>query len=205
MLGRKIAVMLSLAAVLALCSAANAAYLKWGVEITGASADAQWGFLPASAATDESGLVGDLHGAGEVNEEWVANTAGTNHWWAVEFDDAYPIADAWIWNSRWAEAGTTGFKSTDVFYTPEGGGAEVLLGNFEFNIATGTDPIAHQTEIDFGGVMAEGVRFQQITDWEHPFGAGGLQEVRFNLVPEPATLTLLGLGGLGVLLRRRRR
>ena len=176
--------MLSLAAVLVLTTAANAEYLHWGVEIVGVAADSSWGFLPAVAAIDESGLVGDLHGAEEVNEEWVANTTGTNHWWSVEFDTAYPLGVAWIWNSRWAEAGTTGFRSTDIYYTPEGGGAEVLLDNFSFFIATGTDPIAHQTEIDFGGVMAEGVRFQQISDWGHPFGAGGLQEVRFNLADE---------------------
>ena len=32
--------------------------------------------------------------------------------------------------------------------------------------------------------MAEGVRFQQLTDWCHPGGAGGLQEVRFNVFGE---------------------
>ena len=190
----------------ALVGTANAAYLTTAAgQITGASANSAWGFLPAIAAADESGMTGDLHAGAASGEEWLVTVQGTTNWWAVEFDQAYPLANAWIWNSRWAEAGTTGFRSTDVYYTPTGGGAEVFLDNFEFAIATGTDPIAHQTEIPFGGVMAEGVRFQQVTDWGHPFGAGGLQEVRFNLVPEPSSIAILGLGGLMMMLKRRRR
>ncbi len=182
---------------------ANAAYLTTTAgEITGAAADSEWGHLPAIAAADESGLTGDLHDQGVGY--WTPKTSGTSHWWSVEFDQAYPLGDAWIWNSRHSPGGTYGFKSTDVYYTPAGGGAEVLLGNFEFAIATGEEPIAHQTEIPFGGVMAEGVRFQQLTDWGAAWGSGGLEEARFNLVPEPTALTLLGLGGLMMMLKRRR-
>ena len=209
MSGRRTVMMLSLAAVLVLGSVANAAYLQWGAEVTGVSADSEWGHTPSVATIDESGLTGDLHGVRDDTvsppNTWSAKSAGTAHWLRYEFDGAYQLDKMWVWNYNGDNTVTLGFRSTDVYYTPAGGGADVLLGNYEFAVAPGAPDYAHNTEVDFGGVEAEGVYLQQVTGWDHPWGAGGLSEVRFNVVPEPVTLTLLGLGGLGVLLRRRRR
>ena len=147
--------MLSLAAVLALPAAANAEYLRWGVEVTGVSADEEWGHMPAVASIDESGLSGDLHDDDSLNM-WGSRTAGTTHWIRWTFDGAYPLGKVWVWN-RNDTSPTYGSRSVDVYYTPAGGGADVLLGNYEFAIAPGTPDYAHNTEIDFGGVEAEGV------------------------------------------------
>ena len=62
MLRSKNVIILPLAALLALSSVANAAYLTTAAgQITSVSADSEWGFLPAIGAADESGIIGDLH------------------------------------------------------------------------------------------------------------------------------------------------
>ena len=202
--------LLALVALLALSSVANAAYLTTAAgQITGASADSAWGFLPAIGAADESGMVGDLHEihVASGGREWVSQKSGANHSWSAKFDQNYELGDMWVWNSRWSADGTGGFKSVDVYYT-DPTDTEQLLGNFEFGIANPAnyeEDTAHQTSVPFGGVMANGVRLQQLSDHGAAFGSGGLEEVRFNIVPEPATLTLLGLGLLGLSMWRRRR
>ena len=185
MLERKIAMMLSLAAVLVLTSSANAEYLHWGVEVIGVAADSEWPHTPAVSTIDESGLAGDLHAvrddAVQPPNTWSSRTAGTNHSIRYTFDQAYELGKVWVWNYNGDNTVGLGFRSVDVYYKPAEGEPDVLLGNYEFAVAPGTPDYAHNTEIDFGGVEAAEVFFQQITDWGHPWGAGGLSEVRFNL------------------------
>ncbi len=179
----------------ALAGTANAEYLTVADgEIIEITADSAWGHTPIVAAGDESGMTGDLHDQPQAGYTpyWQALAAGSDHWWAVEFDQAYELGDAWIWNSRHSLGGTYGFRLTEVFYTSPDGPEIQLDGDpnepgmdpFEFAIATGSGPIAHQTVIPFGGVLATEVRFKQINDWGAAWGAGGLEEVRFNLYSE---------------------
>ena len=192
----------------AFATTANAAYLHYGEEISEVTGDDSWGFAQPVLAFDESGLGGtggELHTGGEAGTEWVARLTGTSHWVRAEFDKGYPLGEMWVWNSQWAATGTIGFRSTDVYYQAEDGGPDILLGNYEFAKIINQADEHYQTVVDFGGIVAHSVRLQQLTDWGHPWGAGGLAEVRFNLIPEPGSLALLAGGALLLLSRRRRK
>lgn len=82
------------------------------------------------------------------------------------------------------------------------------LGLFNFDIATGTAGLPGQW-IDLGNVEAQFVKFDIISPHGDDYAFVGLNEVQFfrgaaAAIPEPATLSLLGLGALGLLRRRRR-
>ena len=188
MLGRKTAMLLSLVAALALTAAADAEYLHWGVEVIGVLADTEWAHTPAVACIDESGLTGDLHALrdDENPNTWSSRTQGTEHWIRFTFDQPYQLGKVWVWNHNSDTSPLLGFRSVDVYYAPAEGVPDVLLGNYEFAQAPGTPDYAHNTEIDFGGVEAKEVFFQELTDWGHPWGSGGLAEVRFNLPGGPS-------------------
>jgi hypothetical protein len=103
------------------------------------------------------------------------------------FDQTYELGDMWVWNSRWAQEGKSGFKETIIYYNDLYNEEQQLMGPgtdgaWEFGIANPTDydeDTPHQTVIPFGGIKVRGVRLQQVTAWG-PDG-GGLEEVRFNL------------------------
>jgi len=72
------------------------------------------------------------------------------------------------------------------------------------NAAGGPMPIGWKTSLDHfedDAVYWEGAEWMELRD---PFTNESL-DLAFVITPEPGTLALLGIGGLGVLLRRRRR
>ena len=69
---------------------------------------------------------------------------------------------------------------------------------------TGTADAGTYTIFDYSGTLANSIASVVLpAGWSIDYGDGSDDEVKVT-VPEPATLALLGIGGIGVLLRRRR-
>jgi len=146
-----------------------------------------------------------------------------------EFDQAYPLTTMHVWNLQLANYTGGGLNNVTVQYSLTGGtAAEDWLyanaggtyvgdptsdpGHFQFPKAPGIDEYYGFDAVDFGGKM---VKYVYIAvhdiaptapdggDWDAPYGDVGLDEVRFSYVPEPMTMSLIGLGGLALLHRRR--
>ena len=152
-------------------------------------------------------------------------------WVAFYFDGAYRVNDMMIWN-YWRSGETQrGVCDVIVLVSSDTGDDwasytfTALPGVYRFDPAT-TDPPAMQT-IGLGGVETTAVKFQILSNWAGIWGNAwgffgpnatpeptpwghnsvvGLSKVAFDgtAIPEPATMTLLALGGLALLRRGRR-
>ena len=131
------------------------------------------------------------------------------------FDDVYNVDTVTVWN-LFGSADVRGVRHVDILVSTDG-------VNFTYvdsiEVARGAADLASSVgqEFDLGGVAAKVVMFDIKTNWAGKvFGQGesydglwangsivGLVEVAFTQIPEPATMSLLALGGLA--LRRRKR
>ena len=121
--------------------------------------------------------MGDLHDD-DSTHAWGNRLKNEDVWIQWDFDDAYPLTKVWVWNRN--DNVIYGMKEVEVHYTAVGGEDEIL-GTYEFAIAPGAPDYAHNTEIDFNGIEARGVRFNMLTNWGALYNYAGLAEVRFNL------------------------
>ena len=149
-------------------------------------------------------------GANTVNPGTHTNDTDPN-WLRYDFDAVYPIANARIWNYN-GEIPGRGLNQVIVEYTANGSDWSKLAGPGEEGAQTFPEASGEGDYtgfiLDFGGVEASSVVFTVLRNEafvknHSSSGNIGLSEVRFNIVPEPATMGLIALGGLALLRRKR--
>lgn len=128
-------------------------------------------------------------------------TKRPNNTWTFDFDDVYTLSTAYIWDYY-------GHSPTDwtLSFFDDVGGAGTQLFTYDFSILI-PDPGVEDSNlhtISFAAVS--GVRSVSLYNTnESARGGVGLEEVQFGgvkEVPEPSTLAILGLGLMGLSLRR---
>ena len=151
------------------------------------------------ADTNSRGDYGD--GMGLTNGYPVANLV-------FDLGQDYDLDEMWVWN--YSDHGPTvifGMQYIQIYIQAEGG-PDVAAGYVQVGTHDGTAANAVDLIHDFNGATARYVKFFTAGFPDHNWSGGvynycGLGEVRFYEVPEPATMTLLGLAGLLGLRRRR--
>jgi hypothetical protein len=184
------------------------------------------GFSIADYTISGAGL-SPAGGPGEADDTH-DNDGGASTMWLSQNDftkgneyDEYLIFDlgsvmdidqALIWNHNQSGFTRLGVDTMTVSATATGtsvGDASGWAGDtvISLNEASGVSGETAQT----AGLSFEGVRFIRFTDFdnfsttgESYAGTVGLSEVRFVTLPEPSSTALLGLGGLALVLRRKR-
>ena len=198
-------------------------------DITGSSSGMYSGYT-LSDVYDGSGLTGNSHNGGDVDcavhgpystrtnmgtywdytptAQYNAGTTLGGWWMAFEFNEAKPLDSLDIWNmGGWFYQG--GYNQV-VIETSTTGGATTgdWSTAFSGNLAQApnTDPFTGPTDsIDMADVSAQYVVITALTNHGYSNNAyAGLAEIQFVLVPEPATLAVLGLAGVLCLIRRHR-
>ena len=134
------------------------------------------------------------------------------NWIRFDLDQAYELAHARIWNMN-ENYSERGMNEVVVEYSTTGGsdpGEWTRLGGPEAVQLFPRGPHDETYtgfELDLGGALMQHIVFTGRTQDSGVcnFGAGniGLSEVRFYIVPEPATIGLIALGGLALLRRKR--
>ena len=182
--------------------------------------------LPGGSATDRNNYAHDA-GIDDNGDTWnylsEAGDEGTG-WFKVDLGASYPLADAFFFNfnpnspSNGNES--RGLATANIWYVdaaidpgsndPGDGvfnstGWTLLESGRSFAIAPTGD--VNQTVpdvINFGGVNAQLVALELLTNHGHVAGYVGIGEIQFFAVPEPSAVALLAFGSLALMRHIRR-
>ncbi len=146
-----------------------------------------------------------------AGSQWQAKDVSANQV-TITFDlgGQYDLTGFHLWNGceYWSGTGDEtdkGVKEATVLFSTDNGNNWTSMGAMTF--ARGLDNNAYTGE-DYAAVMngATHVRFDVLSNWsaDGQSGQTGIAEVRFVAIPEPATLGLIGVFGVGTIFIRRR-
>jgi len=161
-------------------------------------------------ASDWSGMTGTFPN-GVASTDWYTS-------WSSEGHDPPDFLHEWI---EWDLGGTYILSKVHVWNFNEGGYTDQSIKKLDIqkwtgaaweNAYTGLEWSQAPDSGDYAGfdqefstpITTSRIRFANLENFGNTYGAG-VGEVVFYAVPEPATMALLGLGGLGLLLGRKRR
>jgi len=105
-------------------------------------------------------------------------------WIQYEFDAVYKLDQMWVWNANNALEWLVGLgvKTVTIEYSTDGTTWTALANVPEFAQAPSAADYAHNTTVDFGGVVAKFVRMTFTSSWGG-MAQYGLSEVRFFYIP----------------------
>jgi len=128
-----------------------------------------------------------------------------------DLEDNYDLSSFTVWNYNENNATGRGANGVTVSVaSSEGGSFTALAGITTFAQAPGNDTTNFGETFDLTSLVAAGnvrlLRIDITSNHSGDFDFAGLSEIRFDgaAVPEPSTTALLGLGGLALILRRRK-
>lgn len=131
-------------------------------------------------------------------------------WVMYEFDRSYMLGLMRVYNYNEYHHTTAGLQDVYIHYSVTGGGGTRAWTNlsetgstFTFTQASGRYGERGRYEADFDGAFAKYVVLTAaVNNGNFGHTSYGLAEVRFDEIPEPATLLLLGLGGIMLRIRK---
>ena len=127
----------------------------------------------------------DLHST-ERETMWLSAFDGSQPAWIqFDFDKAYILHEMWVWNSNTDFEMDIGYGARDVSieYSVDGADYVALGTTHEFNRAPAEPNYAHNTTIDFGGLVVKHVRLTVNSNWGGLVPQVGLSEVQFLTIP----------------------
>ncbi|MHC4680747.1 MAG: LamG-like jellyroll fold domain-containing protein, partial [Planctomycetota bacterium] len=152
-----------------------------------ASSTGQADFGPEKTI-DGSGLnENDLHSA-EPTDMWLTGNEPQGAWIQYELDKVYKLHQMWVWNSNQVLEVFLGYglKDVTVEYSTDGAVWTTVTGVPPFAQAPGAAGYAHNTTVDFSGVVAKYVKLTATSNWGGVLPQFSLSEVRFFYVPVSA-------------------
>jgi len=195
------------------------------VVITPAGATTTGGNLsgrPIGNTIDGSGLtdpgtpgniLDDTHSVNTNSDLWLsANGNGSGVEFVFDLGGTYTVDSVHLWNISYSSGAVNrGLKTVDLTFSTDGGVNYNTLvaaseyddfGNFAMSSTTGPGVAETKTFTAVAGVTH--IKFTDSTN--HGPAYTGIGEIRFggDPIPEPSTTALLGLGGLALILRRRK-
>ena len=132
-----------------------------------------------------SGLTDDLHST-DRETMWLSAFGGSQPTWIqFDFDKVYILHEMRVWNSNTDFEMDIGYGARDVSieYSVDGADYVALGTTHEFNRAPAEPNYAHNTTVDFGGLIAKHVKLTINRNWGGLLPQCGLSEVRFLTMP----------------------
>lgn len=135
-----------------------------------------------------------------------------DEWIMFDLGAEYQLAALHVWNYNEVSATGNGIKDLTIKFATSSAGYDAGSEgdpswgsgvSTTFAQASGSTTYDGET-INFGSVTARYVLFDTVDTHYASYNRTGLSEVRFITVPEPSSTALLGLGALGLMLRRKR-
>ncbi len=157
-----------------------------------------------NAPGDETATHNAGSGSGTM---WLSSTSESAIGATITFDlgSEYDLSGAWIWNYNQDNQSGRGFLSFDIYVgnSSDPTATTLLQAGAAISRHPVTSGVAYGAEFEaFSASGAQYVRFVSQSTGNN--NIIGLSEVRFEQIPEPSAVALFGLGGIGLILRRRR-
>ena len=203
---RKMTMMLMLSvAVLLVAATAQAAFIT-GVTIEDFSNEQNNTQFAANNIINGNGFnaTAGTHTSAWDPNNWQTGSGEADEWITFDLGAAYDLESVSIWNFNRGGYTNLGIAQMDVLVSSDNTNWTTVLTDQTLTQASGLNTYAGEVVT----LSATGVRYVKF-DVDTIFNSSpggpqvGLSEVRF--VPEPATMSLLGIGGLLALVRRRRK